>query len=178
MQSNSEASDKPVLFVEASHPSSSDDPHMAPPGPTPRPQAPCVSDQPAANSTSHAPGMSHQQGPSHQLGPPPGMGLREWIRQKKKDSAASGSAACPSVQVFCPGGSADPQQDGRLDQQAGQSVLRSGAAGAFCSSGAVGAQGRDGVYSQTVHEQESDRYGHHPTDSRDVHASHKGVAEH
>ena len=157
MQSNSEASDKPVLFVEASHPSSSDNPQMAPSGPTPRPQAPCVSDHSAASSTSHAPGIGHQQGPSHQQGPPPGMGLRDWIRQKKKDSAASGSAAFPSVQVFCPGSSADPLQDGHLDQQAGQSVLKSGAVEAFCSSGAAGTHSTDGVCSQAVHEQDSDR---------------------
>lgn len=159
MQSNSEASDKPVLFVEASHPSSSDNPQMAQSSPTPRPQAPCVSDQagPAADSTSHAAGISHQQSPGHRQGPPPGMGLREWIRQKKKDSAASGSAAFPSVQVFCPGGGADPQQDGRLDQQAGQSVSKSGAAEACCSSGAAGAHGRDGVCSQAVYGQDSDR---------------------
>ncbi|DBA72156.1 TPA: hypothetical protein ACH3X2_010875 [Trebouxia sp. C0005] len=141
LQSNSEASDKPVLFVEASHPSSSDDPQMAPSGPTPRAQASCVSAQPA-NSPSHAPGA------------PPGMGLRDWIRQKKKDSAASGSAAFPHVQVFCPGGGADSQQDGHLDQQAGQPDLKSGAAEAFCSSDAAGALGRDGVCSQAVHGQD------------------------
>ena len=162
MQSNSEASDKPVLFVEASHPSSSDDPQMAPSGPTPRAQASCVSAQPA-NSPSHAPGMSHEQGPSHQQGPPPGMGLRDWIRQKKKDSAASGSAAFPHVQVFCPGGGADSQQDGHLDQQAGQPDLKSGAAEAFCSSDAAGALGRDGVCSQAVHGQDLNRYGLHLT---------------
>jgi len=85
------------------------------------------------------------------------MGLRDWIRQKKKNSAASGSAAFPSVQVFCPGGGADPQQRGHLDQQAGQSVSESGAAEAFCSSGAAGVLGRDGVCSQAVHNQDSDR---------------------
>jgi len=107
------------------------------------------------------------------------MGLRDWIRQKKKDSAAAGSAAFPSVQVFCPGGSADLQHDGRLDQQAGLSVLKSGAVVAFCSSGAAaGALGRDDVCNQAAHGQDSDRYGHHPTASWDVYGSRKGVTGH
>ena len=111
MQSNSETSDRPVLFVEASQPSSSDSPQTALSVPTPHPRSaasaprlPSMPDQatPASDSNSDAAGLTHQQGP------PPGMGLRDWIKQRKKDSAAAGSAAFPSVQVFCPGGCAQP----------------------------------------------------------------------
>ena len=111
VQSNSETSDRPVLFVEASQPSSSDSPQTAPSVPTPHPRSttsaprlPSMPDQatPASDRSSDAAGLTHQQGP------PPGMGLRDWIKQRKKDSAAAGSAAFPSVQVFCPGGCAQP----------------------------------------------------------------------
>ena len=109
-QSSSETSDRPVLFVDASH-SSSDSPQTAPSVPTPHPRSttsaprlPSMPDQatPASDRSSDAAGLTHQQGP------PPGMGLRDWIKQRKKDSAAAGSAAFPSVQVFCPGGCAQP----------------------------------------------------------------------
>ncbi|KAL0047743.1 hypothetical protein WJX82_010830 [Trebouxia sp. C0006] len=54
-------------------------------------------------------------------------------------------------------GSADLQHDGRLDQQAGLSVLKSGAVEAFCSSGAAaGALGRDDVCNQAARGQDSD----------------------
>ena len=105
LQSSSEESDQPVLFVEAAP-----DPTPAPASlctgpshsPRPKPSATALPEQATAGSSDGSVTPSGvQQGSG---GPPPGMLLRDWIRQQKK-SAAAGANAFPSVQVFCPGGS-------------------------------------------------------------------------
>ena len=53
--------------------------------------------------------------------PPPGMPLRDWIKQRKKTAAAAGTSAFPSVQVYCPHGSHDPTTDSLQANAAAQS---------------------------------------------------------
>ena len=125
IQSGNEAPDRPVLFVGATP-----DPTPAAPTPTPHtePSTPstashsprpaykvsapaAVPNQAVAPSGTSSGGLSPTQPrPSQQQGsdrPPPGIPLRDWIKQKKRSAAAAGgNTAFPSVQVYCPCGSA------------------------------------------------------------------------
>lgn len=120
IQGGTEAPDRPVLFVEATP-----DPTPGPPPPhtgpstsgrhshSPRPASktptPAAVANPAVSTSSDALNPTpppFEQG-SDTDKPPPGMPLRDWIKQKKRSAAAAGaSTAFPNVQVYCPCGSA------------------------------------------------------------------------
>lgn len=109
MQSQPPSQDAPVLFVDASLPAPAPElqnrqsfgsraqplPNQAPAG-----HMAGAESAPAALPDTATAGLQTGQEPfSHAL-PVPGMGLRDWIRQKKK--AAAAAVAFPQVQVFCP----------------------------------------------------------------------------
>ena len=121
LQSGTEAPDRPVLFVEATP-----DPTPATPTPntgpstrsrasySPRaaatvPTPAAVPNQASSTAGTSGGGLNPAPPPLQQAldRPPPGMPLRDWIKQKKRSTAAAGgSPAFPSVQVYCPCGSA------------------------------------------------------------------------
>ena len=153
LQSGNEAPNRPVLFVEATpdptpaaptpkpHTAPST-PSLAPHRPRPAPTLPtpaAVPSQAVSTSGTSSGGLGPMQSPTPQQQgsdrPPPGMPLRDWIKQKKKSAAAAGAnTAFPSVQVYCPSGSAslylDPQPP---TPTTGQGVQLGGAQN--CSSG-------------------------------------------
>ena len=124
-QSGNEAPNRPVLFVEATpDPTPADptpNPHtvpstpsMAPHRPRPAPTLPtpaAVPDQavPTSGTSSGGLGLTQPPPPQQQGSdrPPPGMPLRDWIKQKKRSAAAAGAQTTfPGVQVYCPSDSA------------------------------------------------------------------------
>ena len=119
VQSGTEAPDRPVLFVEAtpdpSPPPSS--PHMGPltssrasQSPRPAGAAPIASALPHQAVPTVGPRTAQLDSQTQQGSdaPPPGMPLRDWIKQRKKTAAAAGANAFPSIQVYCPHGSQSP----------------------------------------------------------------------
>ncbi|KAL3138835.1 hypothetical protein ABBQ32_005668 [Trebouxia sp. C0010 RCD-2024] len=118
LQSGTEASDQPVLFVEATPDPSpaAPIPHTGPPtsgrashSPRPAVSPPAAAAVPNQAMPSPSSGLNPTPPPFEQGSntPPPGMPLRDWIKQKKRNISAAGACATfPDVQVYCPCGSA------------------------------------------------------------------------
>ena len=153
LQSGNEAPDRPVLFVEATPDTTpTPTPHTAPSTPStashsPRPaptlptpaavpnQAPATSGTSGGGLGPLQPPSPQQQG-SHQ--PPPGMPLRDWIKQKKRSAATAGAnTAFPSIQVYCPCGSAGPDLNPQPSRPMTPQRVQLGAA-QDCSGGHTG----------------------------------------